>query len=51
MSTEMHNLLPLMLVPLIVWICVWAYLWNLDGKIKRLKEEMGRLDDAESEEL
>ena len=51
MPTEMQALLPLMLVPLIVWICVWAYLWNLDGKIKRLKEEMGRLDEGESEEL
>ncbi len=40
-----------MLVPLIVWICVWAYLWNLDGKIKRLKEELGRLDEIEGEEL
>ncbi len=47
MPTEMQTLLPLMLVPLIVWICVWAYLWNLDGKVKRLKEEMRRLDEGE----
>ena len=47
MSIESHALLPLMLVPLIVWICVWAYLWNLDGKIKRLKEDMQRLDEGE----
>lgn len=50
MPTETHALLPLMLVPLIVWICVWGYLWNLDGKVKRLKEEMGRLDESEGEE-
>ena len=51
MPTDIHALLPLMLVPLIVWICVWAYLWNLDGKIKRLKEDMGRLDESEGEDL
>lgn len=51
MPTETHALLPLMLVPLIVWVSVWGYLWNLDGKIHRLKEEMQRLDEGESEEL
>ena len=47
MPADIHTLLPLMLVPLIVWICVWAYLWNLDGKVSRLEEEMRRLDKGE----
>jgi len=33
-----------MLVPLLVWGAVWFYLWNLDGRVKRL-EEQERLDD------
>ncbi len=45
----MPPLLPLMLVPLLVWAAVWGYLWNLDGKVKRLEEEMRRLEDPESE--
>lgn len=46
----MQSLLPLMLVPLLVWVAVWAYLWNLDGKVKRLQNEMRRLDEPEGEE-
>jgi CcmD family protein len=46
----MHSLVSLMLVPLLVWIAVWAYLWNLDAKVRRLQEEMRRLDEPESEE-
>lgn len=46
----MQSLVPLMLVPLLVWVAVWGYLWNLDGKVRRLKEEMSRLDEPESEE-
>ena len=29
-------MIPLMLVPLIVWGAVWAYLWTLDRKVKQL---------------
>ena len=36
----MQALFPLMLVPLLVWIAVWGYLWTLDGKVKRLQKEM-----------
>ena len=43
----MSALLPLMLVPLLVWVAVWGYLWNLDTKVKRLEAEMRRLDDPE----
>ena len=46
----MQSLVPLMLVPLLVWVAVWGYLWNLDGKVKRLQEEMRRLDEPEIEE-
>ena len=47
----MSALVPLMLVPLIIWIAVWAYLWSLDTKVRRLEREMHRLDAGESEEL
>jgi CcmD family protein len=46
----MHSLVSLMLVPLLVWIAVWAYLWNLDAKVRRLQEEMRQLEEPESEE-
>ena len=46
----MQSLVPLMLVPLLVWVAVWGYLWNLDGKVRRLKDEMRRLDEPESED-
>ena len=46
----MQSLVPLMLVPLLIFVGFWAYLWNLDGKVKRLNEEMSRLDEPESEE-
>ncbi len=29
-----------MLVPLLVWIAVWGYLWNLDDKVKRLQRDL-----------
>lgn len=45
----MQTLLPLMLVPLLVWVAVWGYLWNLDGKVKRLEEEMKRLEEGDGE--
>lgn len=43
----MTALLPLMLVPVLIWAAVWGFLWNLDGKVKRLTEEMRRLDEGE----
>ena len=43
----MQPLVPLMLVPLLIWVAVWGYLWSLDGKVKRLQDEMRRTDDAE----
>lgn len=43
----MTGLFPLMLVPLLVWIAVWTYLWNLDGKVKRLQQEMIRAERRE----
>ena len=45
----MPSLLPLMLVPLLIFVGFWAYLWNLDSKVKRLNEEMRRLEELESE--
>ena len=39
-----------MLVPLLIWAAVWGYLWNLDGKVKRLEREMQRRDEVESED-
>jgi len=45
----MSNLVPLMLVPLIVWVAVWAYLYTLDGKVKRL-EALAAKGDSGTEE-
>ncbi len=46
----MMHMLPLMLVPLIVWIAVWCYLTGLDSKVKRLEREIARREaDAQSE--
>ena len=46
----MPSLLPLMLVPLLIFVGFWAYLWNLDSKVKRLEEEMRLLEEPESEQ-
>ena len=43
----MSSLLPLMLVPTLIFAGFWAYLWNLDGKVKRLQEEVRRLDESD----
>ena len=45
----MQPLVPLMLVPLLIWVAVWGYLWNLDGKVKRLQNEMRRMDEREED--
>jgi CcmD family protein len=47
----MQSLLPLMLVPLLVWVAVWGYLWTLDGKVKRLQQEMQRVEQREEEDV
>jgi len=41
----MSSLLPLMLVPVLIFVGFWAYLWNLDSKVRRLQEEVRRLDE------
>ncbi len=46
----MHSLVPLMLVPLLIFVGFWAYLCNLDGKVRRLKDEISRLDESDGEE-
>lgn len=46
----MTGLLPLMLVPLLVWVAVWGYLWTLDGKVKRLQQQAARLHTPEEED-
>jgi CcmD family protein len=38
-----------MLVPLLVWIAVWGYLWTLDAKVKRLQSELARLERCDDE--
>ncbi len=43
----MSSLLPLMLVPTLIFVGFWAYLWNLDSKVRRLQEEVRRLDEPE----
>lgn len=47
----MQALIPLMLVPLLIFIGFWTYLWNLDGKVKRLEQELRRVDEPESEDV
>lgn len=46
----MLTLLPLMIVPLLVWISVWAYLWTLDNKVKTLQRELAQWDGREETE-
>lgn len=33
----MMKLLPLAIVPTLVWIAVWLYLWTMDRRIKKLE--------------
>ena len=45
----MASLLPLMLVPALIFAGFWAYLWNLDTKVKRLQAEVRRMDDPDEQ--
>ena len=45
----MPSLIPLMLVPMLIFVGFWAYLWNLDGKVKRLEEDVRRIDEADEQ--
>ena len=46
----MSQLLPLMLVPLLVLIAVWGYLWRLDAKVRRLERDLARAEQREDED-
>jgi hypothetical protein len=46
----MTALLPLMLVPLLVWIAVWSYLRMLDSKVRNLRQDLARLESREDED-
>ncbi len=46
----MNTLLPLMLVPLLVWVAVWGYLCSLDAKVKRLEQALLRAEQAREED-
>ena len=41
----MSSMLPLMLVPLVVWVAVWGYLMRLGAKVKQLQREVARDED------
>ena len=41
----MSSMLPLMLVPLVVWVAVWANLWRLDARAKELQRQIARDED------
>lgn len=49
-GTLMTQLLPLMLVPLLIWLAVWGYLWSLDFKVKRLQQDLARTEGREDDE-
>ena len=38
----MQSMIPLMLVPLIVWVAVWGYMWTLDRKVRSLAADVAR---------
>lgn len=46
----MSEMIPLMLVPLLVWVAVWAYLWTLDGRVKRLERELRSVETSDEDE-
>lgn len=46
----MAALLPLMIVPLLVWIGVWGYLWALDAKVSRLESTLRQTPLREDED-
>jgi CcmD family protein len=40
-----------MLVCLAVWVGVWGYLWSLDAKVRRLREDLSHgINDGLEEE-
>lgn len=47
----MTQLFPLMLVPMLILLAVWVYLWTLDGKVKRLQQELARTERAEEDDV
>jgi len=34
-----------MLVPLLVWVAVWVYMWTLDRKVRALAAEVDARDE------
>ena len=45
----MQSMIPLMLVPLLVWVAVWGYMWTLDRKVRALAAEVDARDTEESD--
>ena len=41
----MPSMIPLMLVPLVIWVAVWANLWRLDARARQLQREAARDED------
>ena len=46
-NKDVTQLLPLMLVPLLVWVAVWVYLMSLGSKVKRLERELVRREEED----
>ena len=42
-------MIPLMLVPLLVWLAVWGYMWALDRKVRALTDELDRREAEEAD--
>lgn len=43
-NNDMQGMIPLMVVPLLVWLAVWGYLWTLDMKVRKLAADVERQD-------
>lgn len=41
----MQHMIPLMVVPLLVWVAVWGYLWSLDARVRKLAAEVDLHND------